>query len=259
MNDLYFQPSVLLAINPRWCDLIFPEPGASQKKTYEIRKTKPRLEPPFLCPVYETQTEGDRMWMDEDGHISFRGRGMVVGAFVCDRIIDVDLDSVGLFDRETREYIGADACLTVEEARAYLGVRCGYAWHITNPVRFETPRPLSDFRLPCNWNYDCCTCKLWNPDKYEAFCKRAEPLNRPPQSWCYVESVRRGQWIYREYFGDLSLHVFSCSECGQIVSVDKIEDIKRHPICECGAQIDVSKIPGLHPELVERAGGSGNA
>lgn len=247
MNDLYFQPSVLLAINPRWCDLIFPEPGASQKKTYEIRKTKPRLEPPFLCPVYETQTEGDRMWMDEDGHISFRGRGMVVGAFICDRIIDVDLDSVGLFDRETREYIGADACLTVEEARAYLGVRRGYAWHITNPVRFETPRPLSDYlsrRL------------VWRGMNHVHSFEKTE---RPPQSWCYVESVRRGQWIYREYFGDLSLHVFSCSECGQIVSVDKIEDIKGHPICECGAQIDVSKIPGFHPELVEMAGGSGNA
>ena len=42
--------SVLMSINPRWCELI-----ANGKKTVEIRKTKPKLEPPFKCYIYCTK------------------------------------------------------------------------------------------------------------------------------------------------------------------------------------------------------------
>lgn len=41
--------SVLLSIHPKWCELI-----ASGKKTIEIRKTRPKLEPPFKCYIYCT-------------------------------------------------------------------------------------------------------------------------------------------------------------------------------------------------------------
>ncbi len=35
--------SVLISIQPKWCELI-----ASGKKTVEVRKTKPKLETPFI-------------------------------------------------------------------------------------------------------------------------------------------------------------------------------------------------------------------
>lgn len=45
--------SVLISIQPRWCELI-----ASGKKTIEIRKTKPKLETPFKVYIYCTYGEG---------------------------------------------------------------------------------------------------------------------------------------------------------------------------------------------------------
>ena len=36
--------SVLISIKPKWCDLIL-----SGEKTVEVRKTKPKVEPPFKC------------------------------------------------------------------------------------------------------------------------------------------------------------------------------------------------------------------
>ena len=42
--------SVLISIQPKWCELI-----ASGKKTVEVRKTKPKIETPFICYVYQTR------------------------------------------------------------------------------------------------------------------------------------------------------------------------------------------------------------
>lgn len=44
--------SVLISINPKWCELI-----ASGKKTVEVRKTRPKLETPFKCYIYCTNTK----------------------------------------------------------------------------------------------------------------------------------------------------------------------------------------------------------
>ena len=42
--------SVLISIKPKYCELI-----ASGKKTVEIRKTRPKIEPPFKCYIYCTK------------------------------------------------------------------------------------------------------------------------------------------------------------------------------------------------------------
>ena len=42
--------SILISIQPKWCELI-----ASGKKTIEVRKTRPKLETPFKCYIYETK------------------------------------------------------------------------------------------------------------------------------------------------------------------------------------------------------------
>lgn len=42
--------AVLISIHPMWCEMIM-----SGQKTAEIRKTKPKLKPPFRCFVYQTQ------------------------------------------------------------------------------------------------------------------------------------------------------------------------------------------------------------
>lgn len=40
--------AVLLSIRPEWCEKIL-----SGEKTVEIRKTRPKLEPPFKCYICE--------------------------------------------------------------------------------------------------------------------------------------------------------------------------------------------------------------
>lgn len=42
--------AVMLSIKPKWCELI-----AKSQKTVEVRKTKPKLKPPFKCYIYCTK------------------------------------------------------------------------------------------------------------------------------------------------------------------------------------------------------------
>lgn len=53
-----------------------------------------------------------------------------------------------------------------------------------------------------------------------------------------AEIVRHGRWIYDQYFGDYSLHIFKCSVCGKKISVNKKEEIADFPYCNCGAKMD---------------------
>ena len=42
--------AVLMSIRPKWCELI-----ANGKKTIEVRKTRPKMETPFKCYIYEAK------------------------------------------------------------------------------------------------------------------------------------------------------------------------------------------------------------
>ena len=75
--------SVLISIKPKWCELI-----ANRKKTIEVRKTRPKLETPFKVYIYETQGRTETPFVDEEGHYIFKGKGQVIGEFVCNNIYD---------------------------------------------------------------------------------------------------------------------------------------------------------------------------
>ena len=194
--------SVLISIQPKWCELI-----ASGKKTVEVRKTVPKLEPPFKCYIYCTNKKPYLVWGDvfdggsfnnEFTHLSGYNRktaeeiwdvfnGNVIGEFVCDRIEEFTPTEKGVaFKRFTALH---NTCLSVAEIRAYLGGKVGYGWHISNLVIYDEPKPLTDFVVrECIWENirsngcidasgeQCCDCRL----------------QRPPQSWCYVEEVKEG-------------------------------------------------------------------
>lgn len=146
--------AVMLSIKPEWCAKI-----AIGEKTVEVRKTRPKIEPPFKCYIYETKAESEIPWVDEDGHFIFKGRGAIIGEFICDRIIPFTVLSDGRYipwgDIDLK-----DSCVSEEEFIQYFGVKDGYAWHISDLVIYDAPRPLSDFGLKC-----------------------------PPQSWCYVQEM----------------------------------------------------------------------
>lgn len=42
--------AILMSIQPKWCEKI-----VNGEKTIEVRKTRPKLEPPFKCYIYCTK------------------------------------------------------------------------------------------------------------------------------------------------------------------------------------------------------------
>ena len=156
--------SVLISINPKWCELI-----ANSKKTIEVRKTRPKLDAPFICYIYQTKSikNNGRTYSDSK----------VIGEFVCDKITKIKYDLIPLkksFGYNIKFNIDINkTCLTSTEISDYLGevieidkedrvtykFKNGYAWHISNLKIYDKPKELSEFNL-----------------------------KRPPQSWCYVES-----------------------------------------------------------------------
>lgn len=56
------EKAVLLSIQPRWCGLI-----ASGKKTIEVRKTRPKIETPFKCYIYQSKSKDTLIYVMKDG------------------------------------------------------------------------------------------------------------------------------------------------------------------------------------------------
>ncbi len=181
--------SVLLSIRPKWCELI-----ASGKKTIEVRKTRPRLEMPFRCYMYETKARSDMpTFVDEDGHVLYTGRGEVIGEFVCDKISEIGFSPWSHCEYVSDiENLHEASCLNFDEMFSYLEDGNGYGWHISNLKIYDKPRELSEFYKECNFD-KCDNCRHLcienTPSSYETWCEFDEkmPIARPPQSWCYVE------------------------------------------------------------------------
>jgi predicted transcriptional regulator len=185
--------SVLISIQPKWVEKI-----ASGKKTIEVRKTRPKLETPFKCYIYQTKSKDNSIY--KQYKVNDTRSGKVIGEFVCDRIEEVYQCNSG--------WVQENACLSQNAFFDYLGIprnthfgydKKAYGWHISDLKIYDKPKELSEFYsakwdIPCEnkkrgFNMDFCMayengshfCKELNCDK-----KR---LTRPPQSWCYVESL----------------------------------------------------------------------
>lgn len=198
--------AVMLSIQPRWCELI-----ANGEKTMEVRKTRPKLETPFKCYIYCTAGD-DKLWIADtvrrnwwgNTHVAHLcnakncggmnlGNRKVIGEFVCDGI--VWLARVGFTGRggepeyrianngDWKSPIGRlleEACLTEEGVDAYLGGNPGFGWHISDLKIYDEPVDITNLRNcnGCEYMGDCDT-----------YCWK--PMQRPPQSWCYVEEYMR--------------------------------------------------------------------
>lgn len=170
--------AVMLSIRPKWCEKI-----ANGEKTIEVRKTRPKLETPFKCYIYETQG-----WWKRDGLRAFRLGGRVIGEFTCDRIYGIgkrgipenfdycylSLNEWGNDDIAAEINAISASCVSKGELNAY-GARTPvlYGWHISNLRIYDTPRDLGEF-------IGLRTMK----NGFEL-----RELDRPPQSWCYVTEM----------------------------------------------------------------------
>ena len=149
--------AVLISIRPEWCEKII-----SGEKTIEVRKTRPKLNPPFKCYIYKC------------------GNGKIIGEFLCDQIININ----------GAERIPSDVarptCLEPAELHQYLGAATGFGWHISNLKIYDTPRELDAFRRACKNDWWCESCAMYS--EYNGTCGNGSlQIRRPPQSWCYVE------------------------------------------------------------------------
>ena len=195
--------AVLLSIRPQYCELI-----ASGEKTVEVRKTKPKIDTPFKCYIYQTQPkqslievirDGDELYGEtyhgktafittpkdvSAGNRTYGRWGKVIGEFVCDEIqvfhygIQTPEDARSWQDcyegYDWDLYFEDGTMLSRKEIDDYGAGKFICAWHISDLVIYDKPKALGEFLAEGRQTYDCPILT---------------PLKRPPQSWRYVEEL----------------------------------------------------------------------
>ena len=180
--------AVLISIRPKWCQKII-----SGEKTIEVRKTRPKMNPPFKCYIYCTKPEEKLLTIMKDGDENYGEtyhgkpvfiktekapttglwdkRQKVIGEFICDAITRVNI--CGFWDDSGKQLENRlkETCLTSEELCGYLGTQVGYGLHISDLKIYDYPRELWEF----------------TGLRQTKFGAEPVPITRPPQSWRYVE------------------------------------------------------------------------
>lgn len=178
--------SVLISIKSKWCELI-----ASGPKTIEVRKTRPAIEKvgdKFKCYIYETKD------IKRNYYNTFHENtiGKVIGEFICDEVGEAHwLQDVG-YCSVYKEWKDTEDCLSNTEILEYMGEKdVVYGWHISALKIYDKPKELKEFyKLGC-LSYDDWLYGIYNgkgggeTENYLVYNARFK-LNRPPQSWCYV-------------------------------------------------------------------------
>lgn len=212
--------SVLLSIQPKWCELI-----SSGKKTVEIRKTKPKLKTPFKCYIYCTKPSkkhqticgcmvlnSDELYRHPKQGIKYGDsielmccddytednflNGKVIGEFICDEITS------GYWIAPFEDYLQSASCLTKKELTEYSNGKLLYYWHISDLKMYDKPKELGKFYTVCNRSGNiedriCLNCPhlCFDSDPINGYTRwcgvyKKKPLKKPPQSWCYVEEKK---------------------------------------------------------------------
>ncbi|MCM1305882.1 MAG: hypothetical protein NC037_00320 [Bacteroides sp.] len=184
--------AVMISIQPKWCELITIE-----KKLIEVRKTRPSIETPFKCYIYETKSR-TKYWSQPMPIPYTEGRGKVIGEFICDRIDEYNTSWLDGEDRlEHTTYLDDEEIM--DYMNGYLDKKF-YGWHISDLKIYDTPKELGEFERECFEDFYkgigskvCHKCDQYlMTTMYEPCdCKNGgyKPLTRPPQSWQFVEEV----------------------------------------------------------------------
>ena len=167
------ETAVLISIKPKWVRLIL-----SGKKTIEVRKTVPKLTPPFTCYIYES------------------GTGCVVGEFICTGFTNVRMLSQIIPDEDGDGYTRVyqtdydalkKACLSPLEAAKYGNRLDTIGLHISSVKEYETPLPVTAFMARCDYDGPCALCKHAELDPVDECLTCQNIVTKPPQSWRYVQ------------------------------------------------------------------------
>lgn len=183
--------AVMISIQPKWCGMIL-----EGEKSIEIRKNAPNIKPPFKCYIYCT-IGGDPLFLVNGKPMLNRFvlplnqhstvwelNGGVIAEFVCDEIIPINV-----FYNGTIQYYHANRLdrsgVPYDLISEYIGAgKVGRGWHISELKIYDRPKELHEFNQchKCEYHEGCV--------QHEYSCAGHYKLQRPPQSWCYVEELR---------------------------------------------------------------------
>ena len=164
-----YYDSIILSTQPVWCGRI-----AAGEKDLEVRKSLPRLKPPFKVYLYCTRLSEIQFWRSASGAYlnekakSVRdqcGAGRVIGEFVCTHIYRYSTREDSEDDIRSEELIRR-SCLSWRELYEYectVGGRYGpderkglLVMEVSNLILYHRPKLLREFgvaRPPQNWCY----------------------------------------------------------------------------------------------------------
>lgn len=144
-------------------------------KTNELRTHPPKIDCPFKVYNYDTETSG--------------GSGKVVSEWICDSMTTY-LIYIGI-----PIHLITTGCVTASEIMKYTnnGDKNLTAMHISNLVIYDKPKKLSEFKKAGFLTEEEWLAALYPHTHchYEAWAKKFD-ITRPPQSWCYVEDLKKG-------------------------------------------------------------------
>lgn len=171
--------SVLISIKPEWVEKI-----TSGKKTIEVRKTAPK-EVPFKAYIYCS-------YGDMKTNYYLKGRGEVIGEFICDKVYKWGYDYCDGVDID--DDLIVDTCLDRENINIYAKGKTLYGWHISDLKIYDKPKELCEFGRKCDYASEihCRDCLILGD--WDSCCGvMCKPLTRPPQSWQYVKELENEQ------------------------------------------------------------------
>lgn len=178
--------AVMISIRTEWCEKI-----ASGEKTVEVRKTRPKIEPPFKCYIYCTKGN-EKLWVSRGSERAFtrdkiaaicqakdvggayQGNGKVIGEFMCDVVITAEHGRYVVLNSHDTQIESLDLC-------DYADGKTVYGWNISELVIYDHPKELSEF----------CSYYVRAYIGENGYPMPTHEITRPPQSWCYVEEVTK--------------------------------------------------------------------
>ena len=103
---------------------------------------------------------------------------------VCDEVYELKYDYCDGVDID--DDLILDTCLDREDINIYAKCKPLYGWHISDLKIYDKPKPIMQFYKPCpiEWK-NCPGCEFYSTNT--GCCMNN--IDRPPQSWCYVEEL----------------------------------------------------------------------
>ena len=202
--------AIMISIKPQWVEKIL-----NGEKTIEIRKTMPKCELPCKVYIYCTMGKNTIVYVERKGEKDWYGNiakntmivtrpkydymnytnetlGKVVAEFTLNKIDKFDSaysewaysvapedSEMPISETQFIQMAEQKGKLDCNDLLKYFGDEdyIAYAWHIDNLKVYDKPKELSEFS----------SISKRMKGKESRFSSHL--LQRPPQSWCYVEEL----------------------------------------------------------------------